>query len=172
MAGVGTPRRVGYGAVAAGIGGVVLIISLFLNWFAEGGFGQSGWELFDITDIVLFLLGILAIGYALMDLAGTSVTLPVDRTRALTIIGVIATTLTLEFLIEGSHQAVGLILATLASIAILVGGMLAEMRPHLALTVGGRARPTADAGGGLGSAPPAAGAWEQPTQPQQPAASP
>jgi hypothetical protein len=161
MAGVGTPKRLSYGALAAGIGGVVLIISLFLNWFSAGGFGQSGWESLKITDIVLFLLGLVAIGYALLELTGANVRLPVRREHALTVIGIIVTTLTLDILIEGTNQAIGLILATLASIAILVGGILAERRPEMALTLGGGA-----AAGGY-AAQPGGGYPQQPVQPAQ-----
>jgi hypothetical protein len=181
MAGVGTPRRLSYGAVAAGIGGAVLIISLFLSWFSEAGFSQTGWETFKFTDIVLFLLGLLAIGYALIELTSAPVTLPVDRGRALTVIGIIATTLTLEFLIEGSHQAIGLILAVLASLAILAGGVLAERRPELAVVLGGAAGPAGPAAGPGPAATPTVppGSWGQPAarpgpvygqQPQEPAA--
>ena len=163
MAGVGTPRRLSYGALAAGIGGIVLIISLFLDWFSAGGFGQNAWEFFKFTDIVLLILGLLAIGYALIELTGAAVNLPFKRERALTVIGIIATTITLLFLIEGSNQAIGLILAMLASVAILVGGLLAEYRPALAATLGG---------GGPGAAtqqmPPAGGYGAPPVQQQQP----
>src|SRR4051794_7316388 len=163
MAGVGTPRRLSYGAAAAGIGGIVLIISLFLDWFSAGGFGESGWEFFSFTDIVLFVLGLLAIAYAAVELTGAAVRLPVERNRALTVIGIIATTITFVFLVEGSHQAIGLILALLASLAILVGGYMAERRPELALTVGG-------AGAQEATWRPERAGWgaEAPTQPQQP----
>src|SRR3954464_13690074 len=137
MAGVGTPRRLSYSAIAAGIGGIVLIISLFLDWVSSDGFGANAWKIFSITDIFLFLLGLVAIAFALLELTGTVVNLPFRRDRALTIIGIITTTLTLDFLIEGSNQAIGLILATLASIAILAGGILAERRPELGVALGG-----------------------------------
>src|SRR3954453_7628005 len=101
MAAVGTPRRLSPGALAAGIGGVVLIISLFLDWFSAGGFGQNAWQFFKFTDIVLLVLGLLAIGYALVELTGAAVNVPFRRERALTVIGIIATTITLLFLIEG-----------------------------------------------------------------------
>jgi hypothetical protein len=175
MAGVGTPRRLSYGALAAGIGGIVLIISLFLDWASSGGFGANAWQSFKITDIVLLVLGLLAIGYAAIELTGAAVNLPFRRERALTVIGIIATTLTLDFLIEGSNQAIGLILAFLASAAILVGGLLAEHRPELAMTLGGGAgAPTQQmppAGGGYG-APPVQQQQPQQPQPQQYAAPP
>src|SRR3954454_19790381 len=98
MAGVGTPRRLSYSAIAAGIGGIVLIISLFLDWVSSSGFGANAWRLFSITDIILFLLGLLAIAYAAIEVSGAAVNLPVQRERALTVIGIITTTLTLDFL--------------------------------------------------------------------------
>jgi uncharacterized protein DUF2510 len=163
MAGVGTPRRLSYGAVAAGIGGIVLIISLFLDWASAGGFSQTGWESFSVTDIALFVLGLLAIGYAALEFTGAAIRLPVERNRALTVVGIIATTITLVFLVEGSNQAIGLILAVLASLAILAGGYLAERRPELALTVGG-----GSAQAEAWRPPTAASGAEAPTQPQQP----
>src|SRR4051812_48927959 len=163
MAGVGTPRRLSYGAAAAGIGGIVLIISLFLDWFSAGGFGESGWEFFSFTDIVLFVLGLLAIAYAAIELTGAAVRLPVERNRALTTIGIIALTITFVFLVEGSHQAIGLILALLSSIAILAGRCLCRQPPALALTIGGAgAQAQAWRPGSAGPGP------EAPTQPQQP----
>ena len=170
MAGVGTPRRLGYGAVAAGIGGIVLIISLFLSWFSAGGFSQTGWESLDFTDIALLILGLLAIGYAVVEMTGAVVNLPVRREHALTVIGIIATTLTLDILIEGSNQAFGLVLATLASIAILVGGILAERAPHLAVALGGGGGVAAPgAGGGYGGQPGGGYGAPPPTQQMPPA---
>jgi hypothetical protein len=175
MAGVGTPRRLSYAALAAGIGGIVLIVSLFLDWFSSGGFGLSGWKSLKFTDIVLLVLGLLAIGYALIELVGAAVRLPFRREYALTVIGIVATTLTLEILIEGSNRAFGLWLATISSIAILIAGILAERRPELAVSLGGGPRaaygtPPAQqmqpGVGGFAAAPPPG---QQPP-PQQPAA--
>jgi hypothetical protein len=160
MAGVTTPRRLSYGAVAAGAGGLILILSLFLDW--AGGF--SGWSTFDFIDIVLFVIGLLAIGFAVLEVTGAAVNLPVDRVRALTIIGIIATTIVVSFFIE-SDQQIGVVLAALAAIAILVGGILAERSPHLALELGGGG-PGAGAGGG-GYAQPQGGGYAQPPAQQQ-----
>jgi hypothetical protein len=177
MAGVGTPRRLSYGALAAGIGGIVLIVSLFLDWFSAGGFSQTGWETFKFTDIVLLVLGLLALGYALVELTGAAANMRFSRERALTIIGIIATTLTLELLIEGDNQAVGLILAVLASLAILAGGLLAENRPQLAVDLGGGPRAAGAPGAqpGYGAPPtqqmpPAGGGYGQPPAQQPPPA--
>lgn len=166
MAGVGSPTRLSYGAVAAGVGGVLLIISLFIDWVGSDGVGGNAWQLFSITDIVLLVLGALAVGFAVLEITRAVVALPVDRARALTVVGIITTTLVWEVIFESDGQKFGMILAGLSALAILAGGLLAERAPELSLALGG--------GGGLGgqggiggqgggyTQPPAAGGFEQP----------
>ena len=57
------------GDISAGIGGVVLLVSLWLKWYGVSvsvqGFSASssasGWEVLSIIDIILFLIAIAAI---------------------------------------------------------------------------------------------------------------
>jgi hypothetical protein len=160
MAGVAAPRKLSYGAVAAGIGGLVLILSLFLPWFSSGGFDQSGFDSYQVTDLVLLVIGAAAIGFAVLEFTGSRVNLPFGLPRTLQVLGIIATTITVVTLVEGSSQAIGLFLAVLAAISILVGGLFAERSPEKSVTIGG-GQP---AGGGYGAPPvgPGAGAAQQP----------
>jgi hypothetical protein len=164
------PTRLSYGAVAAGAGGLVLILSLFLDWVGAGSFGQNAFDLFSIVDLFLLAVGILAVAFAVVEAMGTQVSLPVDRTRALTVLGIISTSIVWTFLLEGDHQKVGLVLAAIASVAILAGGILAERNPSLGVAnpaaAGG---PLAGVGQGGGSGPPAQQA-SPPTAAQPPAA--
>ena len=171
MAASRPPTRLSYGAVAAGAGGLVLILSLFLDWVGAGSFGQNAFDLFSIVDLFLLVVGILAVAFAVVEAMGTQVNLPVDRARTLTILGIIATSIVWTFLLEGDHQKIGLVLAAIASVAILVGGILAERSPSL-----GVANPAAAGGplagvtqGGGGSGPPAH-AGPPPAAAQPPAA--
>jgi hypothetical protein len=169
MAGVGAPKKVSVGAMAAGIGGLVLILSLFLPWYGSGGFDANGWESAKIVDIILLFIAAAAIAFAVLELTGSRVSLPFGLPRTLQVLGIIATTITMFALLEGESQAFGIFLAVLASIAILVGGWFAERRPAQTVTLGGGA----PAGGGYGPPPvgPGAGAAAQPPA-QQPAYSP
>ncbi|MEA2427047.1 MAG: hypothetical protein QOF37_675 [Thermoleophilaceae bacterium] len=168
MAGVSTPTRLSYGAVAAGIGGIVLILSLFLDWF--GPF--SAWDFFGITPFVLLLIGIAAVLFAALEAGRVQMTLPVDRVRALTILGIIATTLVWDYIFEGSSQQIGVILAGLGSLGILAGGILAERAPNLSVALGGGPRAGAAPGAAPGypAQPPAGGPPGGYAQPQAPAA--
>jgi hypothetical protein len=49
----------------AGLGGLILLVSLFLPWYSPGG---SGWEVLSVIDILLALLALLAIAVPLATL--------------------------------------------------------------------------------------------------------
>jgi hypothetical protein len=53
----GSARR----APIAGVGGALLIGSLFLPWVDVGGGELSGWELFSVGDVFFLLAGLIAI---------------------------------------------------------------------------------------------------------------
>jgi hypothetical protein len=171
-----------YGALAAGIGGLVLILSLFLDWFggtATVGFSTvdttaSAFDTFSITAIFLLLVGLLAVAFAALEVTGAQVQLPFNRVRVLTILGIISTSIVLTWLLE-SDAKVGNILALFASIAILAGGILAERRPNEGVDISNLGQ-----GGGFGqpqqggyAAPPQQGyAPQTAAQPAAPPAAP
>jgi hypothetical protein len=166
-------QRVSYGALAAAGGGALLIIGLFLDWQSEGPFSVDAWQIFSIDDIILFVLALFAIFLAVLELpAASGVNLPFTRARALTTVGLIATTIVWAVLLESDHLAFGIFLSGIASIAILVGGILAERSPHLGMVMGGRAAAIAQQGpgafqqgGGYGQQP--GGYAQQPGYQQQ-----
>ena len=61
--------RLTSGDITAGVGGIVLLISLFLPWYGVSvnvaGFSASenasGWEVFSTIDIILFAIAVVAI---------------------------------------------------------------------------------------------------------------
>jgi hypothetical protein len=65
------PRRIDAGELVAALGGLLVIVALFLNWFGIGGgdglpFGAAatGWEAFESLDLVLTALALVAIAVA------------------------------------------------------------------------------------------------------------
>jgi hypothetical protein len=138
---------------------LVLILSLFLDWIGLGPFGANAWDLFSIVDFFLLIVGIAAVGFAAIEALGLQVNLPVNRVRALTVLGIISTSIIWAFLLESDHIKIGFILAALASVSILTGGILAERNPNL-----GVANPAAAGGplAGVGPGAPAGGFGQQP----------
>src|ERR1700751_3068898 len=53
--------------------GVVLVISLFLNWV-----GVSAFSAFSVMDIIMLLVGLAAVGYAGIPAVGSEMALPRD----------------------------------------------------------------------------------------------
>lgn len=75
--------RLTSGDISAGVGGIVLLISLWLPWYGVSvnvaGFSASedasGWEVFSTIDIILFLVAIAAIALVALKAVGQ---LPAD----------------------------------------------------------------------------------------------
>jgi hypothetical protein len=84
--------RLTTGDMIAGVGGIVLLISLFLPWYgvsidiANVSVSESatGWESLDFIDILLFLISIAAIGVVAARGAGQ---LPAEVPAAVVLLG-------------------------------------------------------------------------------------
>ena len=132
-------REIEAGPVIAAGGGVVVIVSLFLDWFSGGGQDFTGWEAFEALDLVLAGLGLAAL---------VAVALP-DRIplRVLPWIGIAAFVIVASQLIN--HPPVGLDrgtemgawLALGGSIPMLIGGAISVARVSLAVNVAERQPP-------------------------------
>ena len=106
-------------ATIAGASGIALFVFLFFDWF--GPF--SAWEFFDIVDIVLAAIGLGAALLAFRAMSGQSG--PGDGT-IWTVDGIVATTITLTFILEGVENKIGLWLAFFASLGLLYAGITAR----------------------------------------------
>ena len=102
--------------IAAG-GGLLLFISLFLDWFE----GASAFKLFDIVDIVLALIALIAIAIGAMIATGNTTNLPSTPSAIVTTAGVIAFSIVATFVLEGDDHKFGIFLSLIATIAIIVG---------------------------------------------------
>ena len=54
-------RRLDAGAVVAAAGAALLLVSLFLDWYGEDGEGFSAWTIFEVIDLLLAAIALLAI---------------------------------------------------------------------------------------------------------------
>jgi len=128
--------------IAAG-GGVALLVVMFLDWYAAGGttsvggqpisvsVGFTAWEAFGITDILLALAALIAIGLAVLTATRRSPALPVAASVITATTGILATLLVLYRILNqpGPNDFVevkfGAFLGFLAVLAVAVGGFLA-----------------------------------------------
>ena len=121
-------QRYRTGSGLAVIGGAVLIVFLFLEWFSEEGTCAaetcSAFKTFDALDIVLAGLGIAAILLGLIGLAAPG------RAPAflLTAVGFLATGMVLALLVELGDDlgsSIGIWLSLVGGILAAVGGVIA-----------------------------------------------
>ena len=140
-------RRVRIGEVVAGAAGVVLLASMFLDWYsvspasvlgAGDEQGVSAWGAFSVVDLFLALVALLGIALALSQVVGRGPTLPVA-------IGVITTTLSLAGSLlllyrilnqPGPNEVIGVEagawIGLVACLGVFVGGWLSlsDERPR------------------------------------------
>src|SRR3954471_10559029 len=63
-------RRLRHGEWIAGIAGVVLFVSLFLDWYSasgkatSGGGTATGWQSFEVADVVFTIAALMGVGLA------------------------------------------------------------------------------------------------------------
>ena len=96
--------RMSQGQMIAGVGGVLLLIFLFLPWFGQGDLSLSGWEGQSSTDIYLLITALVAVVAALT--AGGDIAFPgVTMSGAMALLGAVGTILLLWLTIFDSPRA-------------------------------------------------------------------
>jgi hypothetical protein len=165
--------RLRQGEVIAGLGGLALLIVMFLDWYSAGGsatlngrtievkLGLNAWEAFSVTDVILALTGLAGIGLAVITASRRSPALPVAASVITATLGALATLLVFYRILNqpGPNQffqvKVGAFLGFLSVLAVAVGGWRAIRdeeweAPPVATDV----RPTPPAEGPPDPAPP------------------
>lgn len=128
-------RRLDAGALVAAIGGVLLLVALFLDWYgdspAEGG-AYSAWTVFEVIDLLLAAIGLLAVTTCL-NRAGVDRRLP---DVSLVLLGLAALALVVSQIVNhppavngGELEAeIGAWLALAAAALILAGALMSIAR--------------------------------------------
>jgi hypothetical protein len=123
------------GDIVAGVGGIVLLISLFLPWYGASAGGVSvtgsGWEVLGFIDILLFLIAVVAIAVVAARAAGR---LPADVPASVVLLGLgaLAVLLVLFRLVDipggdvpdgvDLSRKLGIFIALIGAAAVAYGG--------------------------------------------------
>lgn len=132
--------RLTTGDIIAGVGGIVLLISLFLPWYGASvdvaGFSASesgsGWEAMSFIDILLFVIALVAIAVVAARATGQ---LPAEIPAAVVLLGLGALAVLLvlyriiDIPVEGDvpdevdlSRKIGVFVALIGSAAVAYGG--------------------------------------------------
>jgi hypothetical protein len=181
-------ENVSKGRMVAGIGGLVVFISLFLSWYGIDLAGlpstfsidtnASGWQALSTGDIFLMLVALIAIAPAAFDLAGLEIELPVPMSTISLAGGALAILYVIYRIVDkpgpdvsfGSSVGIdvstkiGVFVALAGAIAIAVGSFLQLGEEEQGSTAGYTGMPAGQ--------PQQPGMPPQPGMPQQPPAPP
>jgi cation transport ATPase len=128
--------------VIAGVGALVLLVSLFLDWFKPG---ISAWDVFEVLDLVLAAIAIATLAIAVPQ-AWRALRGPDLSPRLLPVLGIAAFVIVVAALINHPPAAFGQQIDTGAWIALggsalmAIGGILSAARISVVVSVGPRAR--------------------------------
>jgi hypothetical protein len=131
-------RRLEAGPLLVTLGALLLLVSLFLNWFTGD---IAAWEAFEVWDVVLFVL---ALGSIAAGLGLTTQDVDVvDRRFLPAAVGTVAVIVASQIIdpppaATGQDPDTGAWLALGSALLMCAGAVLTFGRVHLALTVEGR----------------------------------
>jgi hypothetical protein len=131
-------RRIEAGPVLVGLGALVLLVSLFLDWYQPA---VSAWEAFEVLDLVLAALGIAALVGAVGAIRPDAMV--IERQLLPAIVAAIAIVVVAQILdpppviLDGDPDT-GAWLALGAAALMCIGTVLTLGRVSFALTVEGR----------------------------------
>ena len=103
--------------IAAG-GGLLLFISLFFDWIGPANF----WEPYDIVDIVIAAIALLALAVGAAAVSGNQFNLPGGPGTVYTA-GLVAFSIVAFHVLEGDERKIGMFLGLIGAIGIVVGGL-------------------------------------------------
>ncbi len=136
------PRRIEIGPALAALGALLLLVSLFLDWFGA----RTGWGAFELLDLVLAALAVVALVTAGAALAGGGAGDGWGDTRWLPGLGLVAVVAVAAQLLEpppavDGDPDTGAWLALAGAVLLLLGGVLEAASISISVQVReGRAR--------------------------------
>jgi hypothetical protein len=135
------------GTAIAGGGGLLLCLSLFLTWYefpgtqiggeigdvigldVRGAFERTGWEAFEVIDVLCVGAGVLAVARAIVAILGSSDSPPVPGPVLTAGLGAAALAGIIYRVVDppgvGFNRAVGLWIGLVAAAAIVYGSYVA-----------------------------------------------
>jgi hypothetical protein len=122
-------RRLRAGEWTAGVSGLVLLVSLFLPWYADAAGSRTGWQSLGALDVVLTLVALAALATPVVTATQRVPAIPLALQSLTTLVGLLALALVLIRVANmpdwASEREWGLWVALGATLGIVVGGLIA-----------------------------------------------
>jgi hypothetical protein len=112
----------------AGIGGALVIVSLFLPWYGDPS--ASGWEWFRAVDVILAALALVGVALLVSALTQRTTAVPIAFAAFSILAGLLAALLVAGRLLnlpgEADTRQIGPFLALAGALSVFLGGYLAS----------------------------------------------
>lgn len=122
-------RRLRSGEWIAGVSGLVLLVVLFLPWYADDGGSRTGWQSLGALDVVLALVALAAIAIPVVTAVHRVPAVPLAHESLTTLVGMVAVVLVSIRVLNmpdwATEREWGLWVALAGTLGIVVGGLLA-----------------------------------------------
>jgi len=117
------------GELVGAIGGLGLLVALFLPWYSVGGENATAWQAFSVTDVILAAAAVIGMSVAACVLLRISVSYPVAGSSVAAGFGFVAVALIVIRMInppgaEDPSVEIGAWLGLFSAIAVTIGGYL------------------------------------------------
>jgi hypothetical protein len=136
------PERLNIGHVVSALGAVLLLASLFVDWYEPG---VSAWTVFEIVDVLLAAIAIAALLAFADEVTGRRVS-PVNADTGLVVLGMAALVLVVVSIVNnppaviGQSEDVGAWLGLAGALGIVAGGLLTSRRISIVISTAPRER--------------------------------
>jgi hypothetical protein len=122
-------RRLRAGEWLAGLSGLVLLVALFLPWYADDASSRTGWESLGALDVVLAVVALSALAIPVVTAFHRVPAVPLAHQSLTALVGLLAVVLVLIRVLNMPDWAVsrewGLWVAFAAAVGVVAGGLLA-----------------------------------------------
>jgi hypothetical protein len=122
-------RRLRAGEWVAGISGLVLLVALFLPWYADDAGSRTGWQSLGALDLVLAVVALAALAIPVLTAVHRVPAVPLAHQSLTTLVGLLAVVLVLIRVLNlpdwADQREWGLWVALAAALGVVVGGLIA-----------------------------------------------
>jgi hypothetical protein len=122
-------RRLRAGEWIAGVSGLVLLVSLFLPWYADEAGSRTGWESLGALDVILAVVGLAALAIPVVTAVHRVPAVPLAHQSLTTLVGLLAVALVLIRVLNlpdwADERDWGLWVALAAALGVVAGGLIA-----------------------------------------------
>jgi hypothetical protein len=122
-------RRLRAGEWIVGLSGLVLLVSLFLPWYADDAGTRTGWQSLGALDIVLSLVALSALAIPVVTATQRVPAVPLALQSLATLVALVAAVLVLIRVLNmpdwADGREWGLWVALAATVGLSVGGLVA-----------------------------------------------